>query len=153
MRFSVVLCVLLVYAAFSERALAQTYTPGELRATAIVAGAQDRADAIRRRLDAPTLTPRPTLTATDTPAPTNTSTPSPAPTETTKPTTPAPMDAPTATQVVATITLMSAPTAQTEAPKSGADVGQAALILVLGLVTMAGFVALYRFIVGRTEIR
>lgn len=114
---SVVLVV--VYAAFSERALAQTYTPGELRATAIVAGAQDRADAIRRQLDAPTLTPRPTLAPTDTPVPTNTSTPSPAPTETTKPTTPAPMDAPTATvvvivQIVQTIqvTVQAEPSAQ-----------------------------------------
>lgn len=153
MRFSVVLCALLVYAAFSEHVLAQTFTPGELRATAIVAGAQDRADAIRRQLDAPTLTPRPTLTATDTPSPTNTSTPSPVPTETTKPTTPAPMNAPTSTQVVATITLMSAPTAQIEAPKQGADVGQAALILVLGIVTIAGLMILYRLVVGKTEIR
>ena len=53
----------------------QTFTPGELRATAVMANAQVSADAQRRRIDAPTSTPRPTLTPTDTPAPTNTRTP------------------------------------------------------------------------------
>lgn len=130
--------------AFPQRASAQTLTPGELRATAVVAGAQDRADAIRRRLDAPTSTPRPTLTPTGTPAPTNTNTT----------TAPAPTSPPTAARAVATIALMSAPTAQTQSPATGgANYGQAALILALGVATIAGLIVLYRLIVGKTEIR
>ena len=149
----VVLVALAVCVTFANRASAQTFTPGELRATAVMANAQVSADAQRRRIDAPTSTPRPTLTPTDTPAPTNTRTPSPVPTETTSPTTPAPANAPTSTQAVATIARMSAPTAQAEAPKRGADVGQAALILVLGVVAIAGLAFLYRWIVGKTEIQ
>lgn len=137
--------------AFPQRASAQTLTPGELRATAVVAGAQDRADAIRRRLDAPTSTPRPTLIPTDTPAPTNTNTPTVAPTTTTAP---APTSTPTAARAVATVALMSAPTAPPQAPAaSGANYGQAALILALGVATIAGLIGLYCLIVGKTEIR
>jgi len=78
MKFSVVVCALVVCLAFAGRVCAQTYTPGELRATAIVTNAQVTADAQRRRVDAPTATPLPpTATSTPTVPPTLTSTPSP----------------------------------------------------------------------------
>jgi len=98
-----VVVLLLVALLFAQPVQAQTFTPGELAATVEVAKAQERADALRRRLDAPTSTPRPTLTPTNTPTetPTRTLTPSPSPSVTPSPTgTPQPV--PTIT-VVATI--------------------------------------------------
>lgn len=83
MKLVAALCAILVCGALAECVRAQTYTPGELRATKVVADAQDRADAIRRRLDAPTLTPVPTRTPTETPTPTATSTPTAQPIATT----------------------------------------------------------------------
>jgi len=81
MKFSVVVCSLIVCVAFAGRVCAQTYTPGELAATAEVAKAQARADELRRRIDAPTRTPVPTVAPTETPTPTET----PLPTETSTP--------------------------------------------------------------------
>lgn len=63
-----------------ESVLAQTPSPGELAATRIVANAQEKADAARRKIDAPTATLLPTRTPTEIPTATDipTSTPLPA---------------------------------------------------------------------------
>lgn len=146
MKLFVVACAVLVCSAFTQRVSAQTYTPGELRATAIVANAQVTADAQRRRLDAPTLTPRPTLIPSETSMPTSTEMLQPTATETLIP--------PTATQT--SIAPMIVPTtivAQAEAPKSGANLIQAAIIFVLGTTTIGGLFGLYLLIVGRTKIK
>lgn len=101
MRFSAVVCSLIVCVAFAGHVCAQTYTPGELAATAEVAKAQARADELRRRIDAPTATPVPTrtpvptVTPTETPSPIPTSTPTVPPTMTWTP-------VPTAVNYIAT---------------------------------------------------
>lgn len=78
MKLSVVVYALVVCLAFAGRVCAQTYTPGELAATRVVADAQARADALRRRIDAPTATPVPTELPTEIPTATAaTSTPLP----------------------------------------------------------------------------
>ena len=64
---------------FGGAVVAQTLTPGELNATSVVGQAQVRADATRRKLDAPTATPVPTRTPTNTPEPTYTPPPTNAP--------------------------------------------------------------------------
>lgn len=79
MKFIVALCAILVCAAFAGHASAQSLTPGELAATSVVADAQAKADAIRRRMDAPTRTPVPTVIPTETEAPPATATPTLAP--------------------------------------------------------------------------
>lgn len=102
MKFSAVVWSLVVCVAFAGRVCAQTYTPGELAATAEVAKAQARADEIRRRMDAPTRTPVPTAIPTQTPTPTEsplpsaTSTPIVLPTLTSTP-------SPTAVHYIATV--------------------------------------------------
>lgn len=102
MRFSAAVCALIVCLAFAGRVCAQTYTPGELAATSVVAEAQEKADAIRRRIDAPTRTPIPTATLvptaipTETPLPPATSTPTVPPTLTSAP-------SPTAVHYIATV--------------------------------------------------
>jgi cytoskeletal protein RodZ len=85
-----VVVLLLAVLLLAQPVQAQTLTPGQFAATSVVANAQEKADAIRRRLDAPTSTPRPTLTPTNTPTETPTRTPipsvTPRPTETQRPT-------------------------------------------------------------------
>ena len=128
MKISAIVCVLIVCATFAGRVSAQTYTPGELRATAIMANAQVIADAQRRRTDAPTSTPRPTPTETETPEPTATRTPTGMPTETATPTM-----VPTVTQM-ATASATVQPTAT---PVPAATIKRNPMTL-LGILIMFG---------------
>lgn len=145
MRLSAVVWTLVVSVVFAGRVCAQTFTPGELRATAVMADAQVTADALRRRVDAPTLTPRPTLTPTDTPAPTSTATVWPTATDT-----PAPL--PTATPTMASTSTSVAMAAPVATPKPTPTVAQSSdrtatylmAAVVVGLVVVAVWALLFR---------
>lgn len=143
MKLVAALCAILVCASFAGRVRAQTYTPGELRATKVVADAQDRADAIRRRMDAPTLTPVPTPTETETPLPTATPTPTLAPIATK---TVAPSATNTQIVVIQTIQITVQVTIQTAPEKKADGASNVGLVIVgtLLFVLIFGAVVLFR---------
>lgn len=141
MKLSVVVCALVVCVAFAGRVCAQTYTPGELAATAEVARAQARADELRRRIDAPTRTPVPTVTPvptaipTETPLPTATSTPTVQPTMTSTP-------VPTAVNYIATaVDRVFGPTPIP--PRAEQKEDRTAIYVIAGVVVLVVIVAVW----------